>query len=66
MRAKRLSPHDPDIDAALGEAYARTGQQQRAITHLRRALETGLQPAAAEGANDTAARAINPQMMPTT
>jgi tetratricopeptide (TPR) repeat protein len=39
--AARLSPHDPDIQAALGQAFVVRGEPQRAVQHLRRALELG-------------------------
>lgn len=47
-RAEALSPHDPDIHAALGQALATTGDQPAAERHLRRALELGLAPASVE------------------
>ena len=47
LRAQKLSPYDPDIDAVLGQAFAATGQKERAVHHLRRALQRGLQPATA-------------------
>ncbi len=47
-RAQELNPYDPDIDAALGHSLAIVGDEERAIRHLRRALEVGLPPAAAD------------------
>lgn len=38
-RAERRSPHDADIQAAIGQVFVVTGDPARAIVHLRRALE---------------------------
>jgi tetratricopeptide (TPR) repeat protein len=48
-RAQALSPHDPDIDAALGQAYAAAGDRPRAIQSLEAALRKGVQPQTATG-----------------
>lgn len=45
QRAEQLSPHDADIQAALGQVAALRGDRERAIVYLRRALELGPSPA---------------------
>lgn len=47
QRAQELSPHDPDIEAALGQVYAIKGERERAVEHLKRALQLGASPATA-------------------
>lgn len=47
-KAERLSPYDPDIQAALGQVFLVTGDGERARRHMRRALELGLAGASAE------------------
>ncbi len=44
QRAAVLSPHDPDIDAVLGQVYSTLGDKNRAATHLRAALEKDVRP----------------------
>jgi Flp pilus assembly protein TadD len=41
QRAQGLNPHDPDIEAALAQAYGILGQRELAAQHARRALELG-------------------------
>jgi len=41
QRALRLNPHDPDIEAALAQAFDLLGQPETAVEHARRALELG-------------------------
>lgn len=41
QRAKGLNPHDPDIEAALAQAYDILAQRELAAQHARRALELG-------------------------
>ncbi len=48
LRAQSLSPHDGDIQAALGQTYAIRGDRPRAIQHLRRAVELSVSPASRE------------------
>ena len=47
QRAEQLSPHDADIQAALGKVAAIRGNRAAAIAYLRRALELGPSPAVA-------------------
>ncbi len=42
--ASQLSPHDPDIDAVLGQVYATLGDKVRATIHLKAALDKGVRP----------------------
>lgn len=42
-RAATLSPHDPDIEAALGQALLVAGEPEEAARHMRRALDLGVQ-----------------------
>jgi Flp pilus assembly protein TadD len=51
-RAQQLSPHDPDIDAALGQAYAAAGDRQQAILHLESCLKKGVDPETASRVRD--------------
>jgi tetratricopeptide (TPR) repeat protein len=48
-RAEALSPHDPDIQAALGQTLLALGEEQRAREHMQRALDLGVQEATAVG-----------------
>jgi tetratricopeptide (TPR) repeat protein len=48
LRARELSGLDGDIEAALGQAYMIIGDERRAATHLRRALDLGVAPVTAE------------------
>jgi protein O-mannosyl-transferase len=41
-RAAALSPHDADIEAALGQALSIMGEREEAVQHMRRALELGV------------------------
>jgi protein O-mannosyl-transferase len=41
-RAATLSPHDADIEAALGQALSIMGEREEAATHMRRALDLGV------------------------
>ena len=50
QRAQALSPHDPDIDAALGQAYAAAGDRAQAIQFLEQSLRKGVRPETAAGA----------------
>lgn len=43
-QAAVLSPHDPDIEAALGQALSIAGEHEEAVSHMRRALEFGVRP----------------------
>jgi tetratricopeptide (TPR) repeat protein len=43
QRALRLNPHDPDVEAALAQAFDVLGQHAVAVQHARRALELGAQ-----------------------
>jgi Tfp pilus assembly protein PilF len=45
QRAEQLSPHDADIQAALGQVAAIRGDRDTAIVYLRRALDLGPSPA---------------------
>jgi hypothetical protein len=47
-KAERLTPLDPDVHAALGQALLALGDREQAIDHLRRALELGVNPTTAE------------------
>jgi Flp pilus assembly protein TadD len=47
QRAEQLSPHDADIQAALGQVAAIRGDRDAAIVYLRRALALGPSPAVA-------------------
>jgi len=47
-RAQRLNPHDPDIDAAMAQAYDLLGDRAAASQHARRALELGARGPTAE------------------
>jgi len=49
QRAQALSPHDPDIDAALGQAYAAAGDRAQAIQFLEQSLRKGIRPETAAG-----------------
>jgi Tfp pilus assembly protein PilF len=42
QRAAASSPHDPDIEAALGQALSIAGEPEQAVQHMRRALELGV------------------------
>jgi tetratricopeptide (TPR) repeat protein len=48
QRAQAASPHDPDIEAGLADAYQILGQSDRARQHARRALDLGAQGQTAE------------------
>jgi tetratricopeptide (TPR) repeat protein len=48
QRAKAANPHDPDVEAALADAYQILGEHDRAAEHARRALELGAQGQTAE------------------
>jgi tetratricopeptide (TPR) repeat protein len=47
-RALAISPFDPDVQAAVGQAKALLGDMPAAIEHLQRALELGLNPVSAK------------------
>ncbi|MEO8603015.1 MAG: tetratricopeptide repeat protein [bacterium] len=49
-RAGVLNPHDADIETGLGQAYLILGERDRAIEHLRRALELNPSAHTAQGA----------------
>jgi Tfp pilus assembly protein PilF len=49
LRAEQLSPHDPDVQAALGQALLVVGAEQQAREHMQRALDLGVQEATAAG-----------------
>jgi protein O-mannosyl-transferase len=46
-RAATLSPHDADIEAALGQALSIAGEREEAVWHMRRALDLGVRDATA-------------------
>jgi hypothetical protein len=48
-QAERLSPHDPDVQAALGQVLLAMGDEAQARKHLQRALDLGVQEATAVG-----------------
>jgi len=55
-RAQRINPHDPDIEAALAEAYDVLGQPAAVAQHARRALELGAQGQTADSLRALLAR----------
>lgn len=60
-RAEQLSPHDADIQAALGQVAAIRSERERAIAYLRRALELGPAPAVAQNVRTFLAQLENRQ-----
>jgi tetratricopeptide (TPR) repeat protein len=49
-RARVMNPHDADIETALGQAYLLTDQRERAVEHLRQALQLNPSPHTRQGA----------------
>jgi thioredoxin-like negative regulator of GroEL len=45
-----MNPHDADIETALGQAYLLTDQRERAVEHLRQALQLNPSPHTRQGA----------------
>ena len=41
LRARAINPHDPDVEAGLGQMYVIMGDASAARAHLQRALELG-------------------------
>jgi hypothetical protein len=56
QRAKAANPHDPDIEAAIADAYQILGEHDRAAQHARRALELGAQGQTADSLRAMLAR----------
>ncbi len=52
QRAAAMSPHDPDIDAVLGQVYATLGQRDQARQHLQDALRKGVRPETRAGVEE--------------
>jgi tetratricopeptide (TPR) repeat protein len=53
QRAQRLDPHDPDVEAALAQAYSILGDGAAAAQHASRALALGAQGPTAESLRAT-------------
>jgi tetratricopeptide (TPR) repeat protein len=52
QRAGEINPHDPDVEAGLGQAYVILGERERARGHLQRALSLRPDARTAQGVHE--------------